>query len=151
MADFSVDSNVFFATPITANVTSHLAGLDAMGLTLEGGTTTTLAGATTVNSNVDLKPVTSTATVTLTPLSTDSKVATDSTVRTSAAIDLEPVAVDSCVRVELGQLPATELCTPYEQSWTFSLFGVELFSVGLSGTSRTQLRPADPGPIVLEL
>jgi hypothetical protein len=151
MADFSVDSNVFFATPITANVTSHLAGLDTMGLTLGGGTTTTLAGATTINSNVDLQPVTSTATVTLTPLTTDSKFVTDSTVRTSSAIDLEPVAVDSCVRVELGPLPATELCTPYEQNWSFSLFGVELFSIGLSGTSRTQLRPGSHGPAVLDL
>ncbi len=150
MADFSVDSNVFFATPVAANMISHLAGLDNMGLTLDGGSTTTLAGATTINSNVDLKPVTSTATVTLTPISTDSKMLADSTVRTSSAIDLEPVAVDSCVRVEFGPLPATEVCTPYEQNWSVSFLGVELFSIGLSGTFRTQVRPERHGPSVLD-
>lgn len=143
MADFDIDSNVFFANPVAAHVTSTLAGLDDMSLTLDGGTTTTLAGGTTLNSTIDLRPVTSTATVTLAP------VTTDSTVRTSSAIDLEPVAVDSCVRVELGPLPATEVCTPYEQQWSFSLFGVELFALGLHGTARTQIRPDRPRPVVL--
>jgi len=144
MADYEIDSNVFFANPVSATVTSHLAGLDGMNLTLDGGTTTTLAGETTINSNVDLKPVTSTATVTLAP------VTTDSTVKTTSAIDLEPVAVDSCVRVELGPLPPTDVCTPYEQHWSFTLFGVELFAIGLTGTSRTQVRPTRHGPLVLD-
>lgn len=129
MADYEIDSNVFFANPVSATVTSHLAGLDGMSLTLDGGTTTSLAGETTV---------------TLTP------VTTDSTVRTTSAIDLEPLAVDSCVRVELGPLPPTDVCTPYEQHWSFTLLGVELFAIGLTGTARTQVRPQRHGPVVLD-
>ena len=45
MADYSIDTNLSGAvnSDVTADVTSTLAGLDGMNLTLAGGTTTTLA------------------------------------------------------------------------------------------------------------
>jgi hypothetical protein len=70
---------------------------------------------------------------------TDSKVVTDS--RVASSVDLAPVAVDSCVRVELGALPPTEIHTPWDQRLGLSILGVELFAWVLSGQTTTTLRP----------
>ncbi len=93
-------------------------------------------------------------------LTSDAKVATDSTVATtsslevaplttSSSVDLAPVAVDTCIRVELGSLPATEVTTPWEQRLGLSVLGVELFAWVLCGETTTTLRPARRDPVVV--
>ncbi len=138
MADYSINTNLSGAvnSDVTADVTSTLAGLDAMNLTLAGGTTTTLAGENTVNTD---------SKVALAPVTTTSKV--DS----ASVIDLRPVALDSCVRLELAPPPPTEVCTPYEQQWSWSVLGLELFAVTVRGSTSTQVRPARTDPVVIEL
>jgi hypothetical protein len=138
MADYSINTNLSGAvnSDVTADVTSTLAGLDGMNLTLAGGTTTTLAGENTVNTD---------SKVTLAPVTTTSKV--DS----ASVIDLRPVALDSCVRLELAPPPPTEVCTPYEQQWSWSVLGLELFAVTVRGSTSTHVRPARTDPVVLEL
>jgi len=153
MADFSVDSNVHGGPigPVTgsvlADVTSELTGVDNMKLTLAGGTTTTLAGENTVNSNatLTLAPVTSASTIDLRP------VTTTSAVDTNASLDLKPVAVDSCVRLELAPPPATAISTPYETTWSLSVLGLELFALSVSGRTSTHVRPERPDPLVIDL
>jgi len=148
MADFSVDTNIHGGPigPVTgsgsviADVTSELAGLDNMKLTLAGGTTTTLAGENTVHSD---------ATLTLAPVTTTSS--TTSSVDTSSSLDLKPVAVDSCVRLELAPPPPTEICMPYGQTWSWSVLGLELFALSISGESSTHVRPQRPDPLVIDL
>jgi hypothetical protein len=138
MADYSINTNLSGAvnSDVTADVTSTLAGLDGMNLTLAGGTTTTLAGENTVNTD---------SKVALAPVTTSSKV--DS----ASVIDLRPVALDSCVRLELAPPPATEVCTPYEQQWSWSVLGLELFAVTVRGSTSTHVRPARTDPVVIEL
>ena len=137
MADFSIDTRVLgpVASEVTADVTSALTGLDHMSLTLGGGTTTTLAGETTVNSDAKLalEPVTTTSNVT-----------------TTSSLDVEPVAVDSCVRLELAPPPPTEVHTPYEQRWSWSVLGLELFALTVEGSTSTHIRPEPHGPVVIE-
>ena len=153
MADFSVDANVHGGPigPVTgsviADVTSKLTGLDDMLLTLAGGTTTTLAGENTVHSDatLTLAPVTTTSTFDLKP------VTTTSSVDTTSRVDLLPVAVDSCVRLELAPPPPTEICTPYEQTWSWSVMGMELFALSVSGQASTHVRPERPDPLVIDL
>ena len=100
MADYTIDTklsgtvNSDVTADVTADVTSRLAGLDDMTLTLAGGTTTT--------SSVD----------------------TTSKVDSASMIDLRPVALDSCLRLELAPPPETEVCTPYEQRWSWSVLGL---------------------------
>jgi hypothetical protein len=138
MADYSINTNLSGAvnSDVTADVTSTLAGLDGMNLTLAGGTTTTLAGENTVNTD---------SKVALAPVTTTSKV--DS----ASVIDLRPVALDSCVRLELAPPPPTEVCTPYEQQWSWSVLGLELFAVTVRGSTSTHVRPARTDPVVIEL
>lgn len=146
MANYTIKTSVVgpVTSDVTADVTSHLDGLDDMSLTLGGGTTSTLAGGTTTTLAGE-NTVHSDATVALEP------VTTTSTVDTSSSLDLKPVAVDSCVRLELAAPPATEVATPYDQQWSWSVLGLELFSVTVRGSTSTHIRPEHHGPVVIEL
>jgi hypothetical protein len=152
MADITIDSTVFggntFSSDVAADVTSTLTGLDNMELTLAGGTTNTNNGENTVHtdSTVTLEPVTTTSTV-----DTTSRVDSASSVDTTSSVDLKPVAVDTCVRLELGPPPATEVCTPYEQTWGWSVLGLELFAITVRGSTTTHIRPEHHGPVVIDL
>jgi hypothetical protein len=146
MADYTIDTTVFggntFSSDVTADVTTALTGLDDMRLTVAGGTTNTNNGENTVHGDatITLEPVTSTATVD-----------TTSRVDSSSSVDLKPVAVDTCVRLELGPPPATEVCTPYEQTWGWSVLGLELFALTVRGSATTHIRPEHHGPVVIDL
>ena len=152
MADYTIDTTVFggntFSSDVTADVTSTLTGLDDMRLTVAGGTTNTNNGENTVHSDarVTLEPVTTTSTVT-----TTSSIDSSSDLTSTATVDLKPVAVDTCVRLELGPPPATEVCTPYEQTWGWSVLGLELFALTVRGSSTTHIRPEHHGPVVIDL
>lgn len=156
MADFSIDTSVIgpVTSDVTADVTSTLTGLDNMKLTL--------AGDNTVHSDatITLEPVTTTSTTASTTTSsldttarvdTNSQVDTTSRVDSASAIDLRPVAVDSCLRLELAPPPATEVCTPYEQQWSWSVLGLELFAITVRGNTSTHVRPEHHGPVVIDL
>lgn len=142
MADFSVDTNIHGGPigPVTgsvmADVTSELTGLDNMKLTLAGETKTRLDSESKVRSD---------ATLTLAPLTTTSSV------DTSSSLDLKPVAVDSCVRLELAPPPPTQISTPYETTWSWSILGLELFALSVSGRASTHVRPDRPDPLVIDL
>lgn len=157
MADYTIDTTVFggntFSSDVTADVTSSLTGLDAMKLTLAGGTTNTNNGENTLHSDarITLEPVTTTSTVnTTSSLESSSDVTSNSNVATTSSVDLKPVAVDTCVRLELGPPPATEVCTPYEQTWGWSVLGLELFALTVRGSSTTHIRPEHHGPVVID-
>ena len=150
MADYSIDTSVIgpVTSDVTADVTSTLAGLDDMSLTLAGGTTTTLAGENTVHSDarLTLEPVTTTSAVT-----TTSSVESTSSLDTRASVDVKPVAVDSCVRLELAPPPPTEVHSPYEQRWAWSVLGLEVFALEVSGSASTHIRPDRHDPVVIEI
>ena len=152
MADYTIDTTVFggntFSSDVTADVTSTLTGLDDMKLTLAGGTTNTNNGENTVHSDatITLEPVTTTSTV-----NTTSSIDSTSDLTSSSTVDLKPVAVDTCVRLELGPPPATEVSTPYEQTWGWSVLGLELFALTVRGSSTTHIRPEHHGPVVIDL
>ena len=143
MADFTVDSTVFGGNTFVADVTSNLAGLEDMKLSLAGGTTNPNNGTNTVHSDASLtlQPVTSTSTV---KADVDTTLKSDSTLSSTSA-------VDTCVRLELGPPPATELCTPYEQTWGWSVLGLELFAITVRGSTTTHIRPEHRGPVVIDL
>jgi hypothetical protein len=136
VADYSIDETINGS--LMSDVT--LNGLD--------NTKVTLAGENTVHtdSSVTLAPVTSAATVTLEPLTTSSTVTLEP-LTTTSTVDLKPVAVDTCLRIELAPLPPTEVCVPYEQRWTVSLFGVEVLALGVHGKTSSEIRPAPQRPV----
>ena len=152
MADFSIDASVIgpVTSDVTADVTSTLTGLDNVKLTL--------AGDNTLHSDatITLEPVTTTSTTTSSldstaRVDTNSQLDSTSRVDTASAIDLRPVAVDSCLRLELAPPPATEVCTPYEQQWSWSILGLELFAITVRGSTSTHIRPEHQGPLVIDL
>ncbi len=150
MADYTIDTTVFggntFSSDVTADVTSTLTGLDNMKLTL-GGDNTVHSDAT-----ITLEPVTTTSTVNSdSTVNSTATVNSSSAVETTSSVDLKPVAVDTCVRLVLGPPPATEVCTPYEQTWGWSVLGLELFALTVRGSTTTHIRPEDFGPVVIDL
>ncbi len=66
------------------------------------------------------------------PIVTDSK----------AAIDLQPVVLDQCLKITLGPLPVTQICFPNRQRIGLTLFGVEVFGLTLDGEA--QILVGDP-------
>lgn len=148
MATYSIDTALSGSvnSDVTADVTSQLGGLDNMKLTLAGDNTVH------TDSSVALAPVTTTSTVESTSrLDSTSAVDTTSKVDSAAVVDLRPVAVDSCVRLELAPPPATEVSTPYEQQWSWSVLGLEVFAVTVRGRTSTHVRPVPGGPVVIDL
>jgi hypothetical protein len=130
VADYSVSMSDQISGSLVQDV--DISGLDDVKLNLSGGTTTTLAGGTKLDSEakLTLEPVTTTSTITLEP------------VTTTSTVNLEPVAVDSCLRLELGSPPPTDVHTPYEQRWALEVLGVELLALKVSGETTMSVRPA---------
>jgi hypothetical protein len=130
MADYSVDVNNSGSVDVDSDV--HLDGLDNIKVdtTLHGGTTLNSESEVTLHSDA-------TARLTLDPLTTTS------------TIDLEPVAVDSCVRIELAPVAPTVVRSPWEQRVGISLFGVELAAISWCGESTTYVEPAPSRPLVV--
>ena len=128
MADYSFDVTDHVGGSLVQDV--ELSGLNDMKLTLGGGTETKLAGEAKIDSDAHVR---------LEPIHTTSKV------------DLEPVTVDSCVRLELGALPATDVHTPYQQRWAVEILGVELFALKVSGETTTSVRAARRSGTVLSI
>jgi hypothetical protein len=132
MADYSVDVNN--SGSLDSDV--HLDGLDNVKIdtTLHGGTTLNSESEVTLHSDA-------TARLTLDPVTTNST--------TASTIDLEPVAVDSCVRIELAPVAPTVVRSPWEQRVGFSLFGIELAAISWCGESTTFVEPAPARPLVM--
>jgi len=132
MSDYTVD--VSNSGTVGADVT--IEGLDNISV----ASTVTLEP---ITSTVTLEPLTTTSTVTVEPLT--------STLTSSSSldVDLEPVAVDSCVRVELAPLPPTQVRTPWEQRIGMSVLGVELVALTWCGETQTHVEPAARRPLVV--
>ncbi len=130
MADYSVE--VDHAGAI--GVTSTLLGLDHMDTTVH--VPETVKGDTTVHVPETVKG--------------DATVHVPEPVQFDSSLDVKPVAVDQCLRIELAPLPPTVLRSPWEQRVAVSLLGIELFALTLSGEARTYVEPARREPLLVD-
>jgi hypothetical protein len=75
-----------------------------------------------------------------------STIHTPDTIKTDSksAIDLKPVAVDSCQTIKLAPLPPSHTEQPYSQHFGFTFMGVELFGFSTSGRYETFLNKPSP-------
>ena len=81
------------------------------------------------NASLDLK---------VEPLNVDLKVE-PLKVSTDSAIDLKPVAIDSCQTLKLAPLPPIKMEQPYCQHFGITFMGMELWGVNVSGKYDTFL------------
>lgn len=131
MADYSIEVD---NGPVVVDSDVHLSGLDDVR------TSTTIAGETTLHSDSSLTANTD-ARLSVEPV----EVASSATV----GVDLQPVAVDTCLRIELAPPPPTVVRTPWSSRLGFTLLGVELLAVSVSGEMRTHIEPAARSPQTL--
>jgi hypothetical protein len=145
MADYSFDTHVSgsIASDVAADVT--LGGLNDIKVDSKLGSDSKVVA--TVTS--DGKVTSDSKVATESKVASDSSVSTDSKVATTSNVDLAPVAVDSCVRIELGPLPPTQVSTPWEQRFGLSVLGLELVAWTVSGRTATTVMPAAPEPHVM--
>jgi len=69
------------------------------------------------------------------------KVTSDST----SAIDVKPLAIDSCQTLKLAPLPPIKMEQPYSQHFGITLMGMELWGINVSGKSEMCLHsPTKP-------
>ncbi len=95
----------------------------------------------TSSETLEIKPLsqTSSETVELKPVRVDNRqeVAYTDPIRTDSTLDLKPVAFDMCVRTGQASLPPTHVCEPYRHKIAFTLMGMEMYGLVLSGESQT--------------
>ncbi len=151
MADYSFDTHLSgsIASDVAADVT--LGGLNDIKVDSKLGSDSKVVANVTSDGKLatDSKVKTDSAVSTDSKVKTDSAVSTDSKVATTSNVDLAPVAVDSCVRVELGPLPPTQVSTPWEQRFGLSVLGVELVAWTVAGRTATTVMPVTPEPRII--
>ncbi len=138
MASLEVDVNYGAVTIATDPVTVDINGLNDIQIAVTQPITT--------NSTLTLDvpdPITTNSTYTLLvpdPIQTESSLTftIPEPIRTDsrAEIDLQPIAVDQCLRLSLGPLPATRICLPNRQHLGLTVFGVEVFGLTLEGEAK---------------
>ena len=93
----------------------------------------------TLNENIELKPVTLNENVELKPVTLNENVDLKP-VTLNENIDLKPVAVDTCQTYRLAPLPDTDVCQPYRHHVAYTLFGVEYWTVTYDGESNQRIK-----------
>jgi hypothetical protein len=67
----------------------------------------------------------------------------------AAKLDVQPLAVDQCMRISFGPLPPTCVRQPYQQHFGFTIFGVEIFGFNLEGEGKVLISDLPPKPHVV--
>ena len=101
----------------------------------------------TNNQVIDVKPITQTSNqaLELKPVRLDSRqelavtepIRTDANSNSNSTLDLKPLVIDVCSRTGQASLPPTHVCQPYQHRIGFTVLGVELFGITMSGDAQT--------------
>jgi hypothetical protein len=107
---------------------------------------------TNSNATIELKPLSAdlkieplSADLKIEPLSADLKIEplkTDSNI----TLDLKPVVLDLCLTANIGKVPNLCIRQPYRHRFGFTLFGVEVWGLSLSGEQETVVDELSPRP-----
>jgi hypothetical protein len=65
------------------------------------------------------------------------------------ALDIKPLAVDTCMTLKLAPFPPTCVQQPYEHCINFTVFGVPVFGVKLKGENRVMIDNLRKSPMVV--
>jgi hypothetical protein len=86
-------------------------------------------------------------------LTSNSNIISDSQVRANTqsaiALDVRPLTLDVCMKLEFGRLPPTCIRQPYKHHFGITLFGVEMIGFNFAGESRIVVEDVHPAPHVV--
>jgi hypothetical protein len=138
VASIEVDYDPISITASSGPVTVDVTGLNDIKLAVTQPITTDATATLKVPD-----PITTDSTLTLVvpdPIKTDSSLTftIPEPIRTDsrAEIDLQPIALDQCLRLSLGPLPLTRICLPNRQRIGLTVFGVEVLGLTLDGEAQ---------------
>lgn len=82
-----------------------------------------------------------------------STITSDSQIRANTqsgiALDVRPLTLDVCMKLEFGKLPPTCIRQPYQHHFGITLFGVEMIGFNFVGESRVVIEDVHPAPHVI--
>jgi hypothetical protein len=85
-------------------------------------------------------------------LTSNSTITSDSQIRAQTesgiALDVRPLTMDVCLKLEFGRLPPTCIRQPYKHHFGITLFGVEMLGFNFVGESRVVVEDVRPAPQV---
>lgn len=64
-------------------------------------------------------------------------------------LDIQPLTLDVCMKMEFGKLPPTCIRQPYKHHFGITLFGVEMIGFNFVGESRTVIEDVQAAPHVV--
>jgi hypothetical protein len=92
-------------------------------------------------------------------LDTDSTLTSTSTItsdnsinantQSGIALDVRPMVIDLCTKIEFGRLPPTCIRQPYKHHFGITLFGTEVLGFNFVGESRIVIEDVQPAPHVV--
>jgi len=90
-------------------------------------------------------------------LNTDSTINSTSTINSDSSInsqsgillDVRPLVMDLCAKIEFGKLPTTCIRQPYKHHFGVTLFGTEILGFNFVGESRIVIEDVQPAPHVV--
>lgn len=86
-------------------------------------------------------------------LNSNSTINSDSEIRANTqsgiALDVRPLTLDVCMKLEFGKLPPTCVRQPYQHHFGVTLFGMEVLGFNLVGESRTIIEDVQPQPHIV--
>lgn len=127
----SIPSNYTIATKIGSDGSTIHIDSDLDNIHIKEIAPVTINSTSKSDSNANLNLKIDPLDVKIEPL----KVSSDST----SAIDVKPLAVDSCQTLKLAPLPPIKLEQPYSQHFGITFMGMELWGFNISGKSDTFL------------
>ena len=68
-----------------------------------------------------------------TELAVTEPIRTESTSDNALTLDVKPVVLDSCTRIEFGPIPPTRVRQPYHRHFGIKLFGIEVLAFTMTG------------------
>lgn len=69
--------------------------------------------------------------------------------RNRMELDVKPVVMDLCLKLDIGKVPPTRIRQPYNLHFGFTWLGLELLGFNFYGESQTIVEANDPGPKVV--
>jgi hypothetical protein len=90
--------------------------------------------------------------ITNSTLTSNSTINSDSRIRAQTesgiVLDVRPMVVDLCMKIEFGRLPPTCIRQPYQHHFGITLFGMEVLGFNFVGESRTIIEDVQSPPHV---
>ena len=84
-----------------------------------------------------------------TELAITEPIVTESNSTNRMSLDVQPLVIDTCTKIEFGRLPSTCIRQPYNKHFGITLFGIEIMGFTMSGEEQIIIQDLPEKPKVV--